>query len=354
MNSENMIPIQNIYYLLCYAWDRLEERDIVEVNAAESPTILNLFARVLISGLSRLLTLGIDRGYASVTEESPVIKGRLAIVETLSKNLLRYGRAICSFDVMNYDILHNQILKSTIRLLSRSETIDKEHKRHFSDFLRRLTEVSDIVPTISDFNRIVLHKNNRIYLFLLSICELIWRNLLTTEKSGLVKFKDFIRDDSQMAQLFESFIRNFYRKEAVHCRVGSEYITWDAIPRQAEAAGYLPKMVTDISITGPTQKIIIDAKYYRAAFALHYDHEKIHSSHLYQIFSYLKNLESAGGINKDCVGVLLYPTVHQDIRLKYDMQNHLIMVRTLNLHQHWQLIHRDLIELLREGMSGAG
>ena len=47
------IPIQNIYYLLCYAWNKLEERDIVDVRGIDSTKILDLFARVLIGGLSR-------------------------------------------------------------------------------------------------------------------------------------------------------------------------------------------------------------------------------------------------------------------------------------------------------------
>ena len=52
------IPIQNIYYLLCYAWNKLDERDIVDVRGIDSTNILDLFARVLIGGLSRLFKQG--------------------------------------------------------------------------------------------------------------------------------------------------------------------------------------------------------------------------------------------------------------------------------------------------------
>jgi len=40
------IPIQNIYYLLCYAWDKLAERDVVAVEAIDTTTLADLFARV--------------------------------------------------------------------------------------------------------------------------------------------------------------------------------------------------------------------------------------------------------------------------------------------------------------------
>jgi 5-methylcytosine-specific restriction enzyme subunit McrC len=45
------IPIQNIYYLLCYAWNKLEERDIVDVKGIETTELCDLFAKVLIGRL---------------------------------------------------------------------------------------------------------------------------------------------------------------------------------------------------------------------------------------------------------------------------------------------------------------
>ena len=57
------IPIQNIYYLLCYAWNKLEEGNIVDVKGIETNKLYNLFAKVLINGASRLLKMGLDRGW---------------------------------------------------------------------------------------------------------------------------------------------------------------------------------------------------------------------------------------------------------------------------------------------------
>jgi len=52
------IPILNIYYLLCYAWNQLEESEIVNVNTEDSTTLLDLFARVLVSGTNHILKRG--------------------------------------------------------------------------------------------------------------------------------------------------------------------------------------------------------------------------------------------------------------------------------------------------------
>ena len=60
------IPVQNIYYLLCYAWNKLEERDIVDVQGIETTELQDLFAKVLLGGTSRLIKMGLYRGYVPV------------------------------------------------------------------------------------------------------------------------------------------------------------------------------------------------------------------------------------------------------------------------------------------------
>ncbi|MBN2439660.1 MAG: hypothetical protein JXL20_13790 [Deltaproteobacteria bacterium] len=60
MTESGKIPIQNIYYLLCYAWNRLEERDIVDVTGIDSTNLADLFAKVLIGGVGHLFKRGFD------------------------------------------------------------------------------------------------------------------------------------------------------------------------------------------------------------------------------------------------------------------------------------------------------
>jgi len=80
-----------------------------------------------------------------------------------------------------------------------------------------------------------------------SLCELIYRNLLVSEKPGTSKFMDFVRDKRQMAILFENFVRTFYRVHTDY-QVKREDIYWRWIAADQVAAGLLPKMQTDISL----------------------------------------------------------------------------------------------------------
>ena len=63
------IPIENIYFLLCYAWNNLDEKDRVNVSIDDKTELLDLFAKVLINATKMLLKRGIDKNYIDYTEE---------------------------------------------------------------------------------------------------------------------------------------------------------------------------------------------------------------------------------------------------------------------------------------------
>lgn len=56
------IPIRNLYYLLCYAWDVLEERDDALVSELDGLSHVELLAKVLSVSVQRLWKRGLDRG----------------------------------------------------------------------------------------------------------------------------------------------------------------------------------------------------------------------------------------------------------------------------------------------------
>lgn len=124
-----------------------------------------------------------------------------------------------------------------------------------------------------------------------------------------------------------------------------EDIYWRWIAADQVAAGLLPKMQTDISLTAASRKIIIDCKFTPEATQHHYEAETLRSSHLFQINAYLTNLP-VGKLTDTCEMMLLYPTV--DSPLSHDFMDglHRIKIRTINLDQNWQGIHQDLLALV--------
>lgn len=339
------IPIQNIYYLLCYAWNKLEESEIVNVNEIDSTELIDLFAKVLSNSCSRLLKQGLDRYYVEHEDVIMGIKGKFNFSATIKQNVLPLSKTACIYDEFDYDILHNQILKTTIGKLLRTKNLDSSIKDEMYKVYLKLPPISEIVIRKAMFNQIRLHRNNYHYDFILKVCQIVNENLFIDESKGNYKFKDFTREEKAMARLFEAFVRNFYKVET-DFSVSSDSIKWQFESDNAEDLDMLPAMLTDITLQGKNQKIIIDTKYYKEAFQTRYEKQKINSSNLYQLFSYLKNQEMDSEITLNCEGILLYPSIQNDFVHSFKYENHKIRIMAINLNQDWQKIRTDLLKIV--------
>ena len=344
------IPILNLYYLLCYAWNRLDEAEVVEVSSEDATNLLNLFAKVLLSGTSHLIKRGLDRGYIQHSEPLRGIRGKIDFSTTLTKQLCVNAKLQCEFDELSHNVLHNRILKTTISKLAISRNVDREIRDRLADIDRRLRAIDALPLSAGIFSRVQLHRNNAFYGFLMDVCEMVYQYYLISEETGDSKFRDFVRDPKKMPKVFENFVLNFYRIELESKFrgfrvVGSEYIDWDRAEDQGSDKKFLPKMLTDVSIRTPTGYLIIDTKYYKEAMSGRYD-DKVRSDNLYQMFAYLKNIGKKGSEYESCRGTLLYPAVKSDINLCYEIQGHRIQIRTVDLNKPWLEIHEDLLELV--------
>jgi len=342
------IPIQNIYYLLCYAWNKLEEKERVNVSIDDKTELLDLFAKVLINATEMLLKRGIDKNYIDHTEELPGVKGKIEISQTLKSNLLFKQRTICTYDDFSANILSNRILVSTIYRLTRTKGLDKDLKNQLVSLQRMLSGIDLIEINASLFRKIRLNRNNRFYGFVMNVCEIIFDSTFPSEEKGRYSFSDFTRDDGKMNQLFEAFIRNFYRIEQRRFKiVKKETIRWQFEYADTESFQFLPLMETDITLENDSEKIIIDAKYYRETMAVNYDKERIKSTNLYQLFSYLLNQEDSTLKTKTATGILLYPTIETDYDLNFKYLGHTIQIRTINLNSNWKSISNRLKEIIQ-------
>jgi 5-methylcytosine-specific restriction enzyme subunit McrC len=345
--STPAIPIKNLYYLFCYAWNHFQEADIVPVEATSSPEIADLLAHVLIGGTRRLLRLGPDRGYVTIDDDLTCVRGRIVLGETIARNLSMKARVHCEFDELTFDVLHNQILKSTLLDLSKTDQLDKNLSYQLRDLARRFVEVRPIRLNRLSFRRLQLSRNTAYYDFLMKICELVRDALLPTESAGRFRFRDILRDERMMAKVFQGFVFTFYRLEQKEFRISSERIYWDLDEDQGPSFGdMLPSMLTDVSLRTKERTVILDTKYYTEAFQKFHGSESIRSPHLYQMFAYLKNLEGRGGPDANADGVLLYPTVAKTADLSGRIQGHSFRIYTLDLSQEWQEIRKDLLRLL--------
>lgn len=346
MSTAPGIPIENIYFLYCYAWNRFEEARSIPIGGTSSPDLPNLLGRVLLHGARALMRRGLDRNYQDWSEEIPTVRGRIELGASLRLQARSVRRLVCEFDELSHDLLHNQIIKASLKRLARSQTMEPKLAHELAVTAQRMPGVSDIWLERSAFARVQLHRNNAYYDLILRIAELAFDCLLPDPKADGYGFHDILRDEAKMARVFEEFVRNFYRAEQTEFSVMPLTIRWDATELSTTGAGRLPAMIVDIYLKSPQRRLIIDTKYYAKAVqqSLH-GSESFQSGNLYQLFAYLKNA-AADAAFAGSEGMLLYPEVGKSMRESFQIQGHAMTLATINLAQPWQSISEDLLGLL--------
>jgi 5-methylcytosine-specific restriction enzyme subunit McrC len=161
----SLIPVQNVYFLLSYAWNALPEAGIVNVDRVPSNDLADLFAYVLCGGVEHLARRGLERGYVTFDEELTSVRGRIHVVESYSRMLPQRGRLICEADDLSPDTLPNQIIKATLGVLGRCGSVGSELRHRTHSLRRQLSGIDDIALSATAFNRVQLHTNNRYYRF---------------------------------------------------------------------------------------------------------------------------------------------------------------------------------------------
>lgn len=354
--SAQRIPIQNIYFLLCYAWNHLQEIKYAEVRSEECDRIWDLLAKVLIRSSQQLVKRGLHRNYILQCERLFKPKGKVLFCEDIRKPSFATPAKTCEFDELSPNVLPNQIIAATFKTLRRHSGLSNDNRKGLRDASAAFSPFTPLGLRAQHFRRVRVNSNMRHYRFVLNVCELIYRQSVPMQESGSVRFRDFDRDEATMGELFEQFVRNFYAKEQSRYRVSASHVRWDINETESTFGGLslLPGMKTDICLESTDDKLIIDCKFYQDAFQRPHDTRKFISGHLYQLFSYLRNQSAIPGW-KSVRGMLLYPTVAESIDEVISVQGHQIRIASINLAQDWQWIAKDLQALLiKPAVTSAG
>ena len=339
------IPIQNIFYLLSYSWDLLEEAEELAVETEDLPQVADLLARLLINGTQRLLRRGIDRGYLAQTEVLSTLRGRVDFGASTRRLLLEQGKAQCDFEEFLPDLLHNRILKSTIQSLSKAEGLVLQQRMDLRNLLRKMEGISSLQLRKAHFTEVRLHRNNAHYRLLMHLCELVYDNLLVNEQTGQRIFRDFLRDERQMARLFERFVANFYRKETEWKVSPQEQIPWDT----STPSDLLPEMNADAVLWSSGRALVVECKFYHETLqpGRMSVKPKLRSQHLYQVTAYVENLRRCLPADCELEGILIYPAVNTCIQEDLMLSGKQMKVRTLELNAPWEQVSDQLLEIVR-------
>ena len=343
------IPIANLYYLLCYAWKHADERDLVSLaDAGQLERVQDLLGTVLARGTARLLKRGIDRDYREVRKDLRGIRGKLDPSEMAKRALRSRGLAACEYEKLSIDVLHNRILRSTLDRLRRLHNLDKKVCGEVRSACAKLAPVRLLRLNRGLFSQVQLHRNQRMYRFLLSVCRLVHQQLVVDEQTGVHRFVKL--DAKTMYKLFEHFVIAFFSREQTEFRVNprGRGISFVDNGTREDQRTWIPRMEADAILESNERRIILDTKYYPNALSTRYGSSgKLRSGHLYQLLAYLRNREATrpGGSRHE--GMLVYPRTEGNLCIDVRLEGFDIRARTIDLSQDWRGIHKDMLALLR-------
>ena len=346
-----IIPIANLYYLLCYAWRHVREADTVRrEELAGLDGTHHLLGKVLAEGTFRLIRGGIDRGYREIREDLAGIRGKLSVGETAKRALRARGRAACEFEELSHDVLHNRILRSTLAALLKLPDLDPVQVRpDIRTAYRKLEGISLVRLERRLFPRVQLDRNRHLYRFLMSICELIHDCLIVEERSGSARFRDLRKDEYRMWSLFQDFVIEFYRREQdddYRVNHRGRGIRWNDEGTREDQRRMIPRMEADVVLESRRRRIVLDTKYYQQALSNHHGVRKLRSEHLFQLLAYLRNREATSKPGPRHEGILLYPVVDEPLKVDVRLEGFSIRARGIDLGRDWRKIHTDMLALL--------
>ena len=339
--------------MLTYVFKPLEKLDDRKMNIEESDNIHNLLAAILSVGISMQLKHGLYREYITKSEDLSVIRGKIDLQGTIRNRIGHKMKVSCEFDELSENNIFNQILKTTVMFLLKSEHVKDDVKSELRKEMLYFSNVDVILPSSIKWQTLRFQRNNQLYRTLITLCQLVIDGMLLTTDEGEYELADFV-DDQKMCNLYEHFIFEYYKKHHSYLTTNASIVPWNLDDKSDEGLGLLlPQMNTDITLSNKdnTKVLIIDAKFYAHNTQVQYEKHSIHSGNMYQIFAYVKNKEyQLEGTGAEVSGMLLYAKtldeVQPDVRGKIHGSS--IAVRNLDLGQEFDKVKEQLDNIVKE------
>lgn len=350
----NAIPVQNIWFLLVYAWNLAAWGGRFRGSTEQMPTLLGLLASILADACEQLNRHQLGRQFIFEEQSVRGIRGQINIGRSMKSLSLGRGSTYCRYPALSVDTLRNQIIKGTLARLAVDSRLDSGcDSKPISELRQRLVLARRLMENVSaravranDFSLLQLGRNDQDYKLPLAICELVARLKMPTTTEGDRYLNALLDDEIRFSSLFEHFVRNFLRMKLKGHRVESERLSWF----ETRGSRLMPSMQTDTTVyfTSPSpRRLVIDTKYYRDALASRATYEdRFRAPHLYQMYAYLRTQTHRGDMFQSAEGLLLYPLVNRQLDEEIDVQGHLFRVATIDLCKPWQEIEQRLLDLM--------
>jgi 5-methylcytosine-specific restriction enzyme subunit McrC len=313
-----------------------------------------LRALMLTKLIHQRLRIGLGRDYTQSHGAIKAIRGRINFTESLRRRSFEQGQAWCEYQLYGRNILKNQIIRSALWHLSRSGNFGAHQKQanelrhHLQVLFRALDGIDLIEPTPELIRRQLLERHDRDYRLMLAICELITQRQMPTDSMGDRLQPTLDRDALTLHSIYERFVANFYRLHLKGWAVSAQkHLHWPT----AFSSDLLPVMRPDLMLEeiSSGRILVIDTKFTAQSLIQNqWGKQEFDSSHLYQLYAYLKTQEHLSERHRRAEGILLYPSVgRKTVSQKIQLQEISIRVESVDLSAPWQDIESTLMNIVQ-------
>lgn len=335
------IPVRNVWLLFLYAADLAQFRDRFEAEIEDSPDFKSLVARLLCYATEKRLRRNLSYGYRRHEDVLRRVRGRIDILESVSRDLFRRGEVACRFEELTLDTPRNRLVRAALERLSGwLGDDDLCHRcRILAQALGR-AGVSGVTPSRAEIAADQIARHEAEDRLMVSLAKAVFDLVLPSEQEGTRSLLKAQRDETAFRKLFEKAVGNFFAAELsredgwnVHPR---KRFTWPIEASSAGIGSYLPIMETDIILENAQEnrRIIIDTKFTDVLTASQFGGKRFKTGHIYQLYSYLRSQErSDDPMSLSADGLLLYPSIGFDVDETAMIQGHRVRFATIDLAQ---------------------
>lgn len=330
--------------MLAYAFTTLEAKDYRSVSSEPFEHAADLYAEILIQGITAQLKRGILRTYEERVGELPCVRGKILPEETQRLQSLLRGRVVCQHSEFTEDNDFNRILCATAAVLLHADMTSQRKKklRHLLSFFPHVRRVRP-----AELNRHPrFNRRTQSYRMLLGICNLVLDEELQGTQEGNHRLLSF-DSEKHLNKLYERFLRAYFRRHFPQLSVAAQRIRWQLTEGND---AMLPSMLTDITISKGKRTLIIDAKYYSRILRDYHGHSSHRSHNLYQILTYVQQAAAQYDTDHEVSGMLLYAGTDETgvDNMELVTLGKRFYINTLNLDREFSDIEGSLREMIRK------
>ena len=344
----------NLLYMLAVGGNvPVRSRDIARLAHRRAP-LSEILAGIFADRLKEALLQGPERAYIGQQENLRRFKGRLLVARQAQHNAAHRERFYCEFDEFSDDTVMNRIFRATCQTLQQlartPATLDA-----LQQCLLLLDGVSDIEVQATDFEGIVLNRQNERFGDVLRFCQLLLAGRTPTVKAGSTRTFSLLFD---MNRVFERFIAAFLQRYVVPrlrgVRLFPQASSRHRYLMQCGSTGVL-RLKPDLLFEGPGHVLVMDTKW-KLLTPTDRGRGGVSEADLYQLYAYTRRYGASRS-------VLLYPQTPGLARWDFEVLDegniptgNLVTVRQVGLHRDLstagerEKLALELEAIVREGL----